>query len=106
MQGTTLVVVPSGEIDHHTSVTIREKVDREFQKRRARNILFDFNNIMFMDSSGIGLLMGRYRAAAICGGNIALFNVKPKVGQMLELSGMYKLMKVYEDRDEALAHLA
>lgn len=106
MQGTTLVVVPSGEIDHHTSVTMRERVDREFQKRRAKNIVFDFNNIMFMDSSGIGLLMGRYRTVAICGGSIALFNVKPKVSQMLELSGIYKLMKVYEDKNEALESLA
>lgn len=57
MHDTTLIVSLSGEIDHHTSVEIRETVDREYQKRRAKNILFDFSNIVFMDSSGIGLLM-------------------------------------------------
>ena len=106
MQGATLVVMINGEVDHHTSVALRENVDREFQKRRARSILFDFNNIVFMDSSGIGLLMGRYRTVAISGGSIALFNVKPKVNQMLELSGIYKLMRAYENKDEALAQLA
>lgn len=106
MQDNTLIVNLSGEIDHHTSVEIRETVDREYQKRRAKNILFDFSKIIFMDSSGIGLLMGRYRNVSICGGYIALYNVSPKVDQILSISGIYKLMKLYDSREHAFKNLA
>ncbi|MEG0388901.1 MAG: anti-sigma factor antagonist [Niameybacter sp.] len=106
MQDTTLIVILSGEIDHHTSVEIRETVDREYQKRRARNILFDFDQVVFMDSSGIGLLMGRYRNVSICGGYIGLYNVSSKVDKILNISGIYKLMKLYESKDHAFKNLA
>lgn len=106
MQDKTLMVHLIGEIDHHTCVEIRERVDREYQKRRAKNILFDFSHIAFMDSSGIGLLMGRYRSVAICGGNIGIYNVSQKVDRILNLSGIYKLMKNYSDREQALKQLA
>ncbi|MDU6359112.1 MULTISPECIES: STAS domain-containing protein [Zhenhengia] len=106
MHDTTLIVSLSGEIDHHTSVEIRETVDREYQKRRAKNILFDFSNIVFMDSSGIGLLMGRYRNVSICGGYVGLYNVPTKVDQILNISGIYKLMKLYESKEHAFKSLA
>ncbi|MGL4797901.1 MAG: STAS domain-containing protein [Cellulosilyticaceae bacterium] len=106
MDENTLIVQLRGEIDHHTCVEIRERVDREYQKRRAKNILFDFSAIAFMDSSGIGLLMGRYRNVAICGGNIGVYNVTTKVDKILSLSGIYKLMKQYDTKDQALKNLA
>lgn len=106
MQDTTLIVILAGEIDHHTSVEIRETVDREYQKRRARNILFDFEKVVFMDSSGIGLLMGRYRTVSICGGYVGLYNVSPKVDQILSISGIYKLTRLYESREDAFKCLA
>lgn len=106
MDGRTLVAILQGEIDHHTCVEIREKIDREFQKRRAKNLLIDFKNIKFMDSSGIGMLMGRYRNVAICGGKVALYNVNPETQKLLNMSGIYKLMKVYESKEEAIANLA
>lgn len=105
MNENTLVIRLSGEIDHHTCVEVREKIDREYQKKRAKNMLFDFENIQFMDSSGIGLLMTRYRNVAICGGSIALYNISPKVDKLLEISGIYKLMKPYADKDHALKSL-
>lgn len=106
MQEKTLIVTLKGEIDHHTCVEIRERVDREYQKRRAKNILFDFSHIAFMDSSGIGLLMGRYRNVSICGGTIGIYNVSHKVDKVLNLSGVYKLMKQYSNREQALKQLA
>jgi len=101
-----LIVTIEGEVDHHTSVEIREKVDREFQKRRARNIIFDFTNIQFMDSSGIGVLMGRYRNVMILGGDIALYGVGDQVDRVLSISGIYKIMKNYDSMDEAILNLA
>ncbi|MGL4344374.1 MAG: STAS domain-containing protein [Cellulosilyticaceae bacterium] len=101
-----LLVTVVGEIDHHTSVEIRETVDREFQKKRAKNIAFDFENIQFMDSSGIGMLMGRYRNVAICGGSVGLYNVHGNIDKLLGISGVYKLMRVYANKSEAIQKLA
>ena len=59
-----------------------------------------------MDSSGIGMLMGRYRSVAICGGSIGLYNVSREAGRILSMSGIYKLMKTYNSKQEALEALA
>lgn len=101
-----LIVTIEGEVDHHTSVEIRERVDREYQRRRARNIIFDFSNIQFMDSSGIGVLMGRYRNVMILGGSVGLYGVKEQVDRVLAVSGIYKIMKNYESIDDAIVNLA
>ena len=106
MQERNLIVKIEGEVDYHTSVEIRERVDREYQRRRARNIIFDFSNIQFMDSSGIGVLMGRYRNVMILGGNVALYGVGDQVDRVLSLSGIYKIMKNYDSMDEAIVNLA
>lgn len=106
MQERNLIVTIEGEVDYHTSVEIRERVDREYQRRRARNIIFDFSNIQFMDSSGIGVLMGRYRNVMILGGNVALYGVGDQVDRVLSLSGIYKIMKNYDSMDEAIVNLA
>lgn len=100
-----LIVTIEGEVDYHTSVEIRERVDREYQRRRARNIIFDFSKIQFMDSSGIGVLMGRYRNVMILGGNVALYGVGDQVDRVLSLSGIYKIMKNYDSIDEAIVNL-
>lgn len=101
-----LVVTLAGEIDHHTSAEIRERVDREFQKKRAKNIAFDCEQIVFMDSSGIGMLMGRYRNVSVCGGSVALYNVQSNVDKLLAMSGVYKLMRIYNNKKEAIENLA
>lgn len=106
MKDRNLIVKIEGEVDHHTSVEIREKVDREYQRKRARNIIFDLSKIQFMDSSGIGVLMGRYRNVMILGGNVALYGVGAQVDRVLSISGIYKIMKNYDSIDEAIANLA
>ncbi|MGL4363081.1 MAG: STAS domain-containing protein [Cellulosilyticaceae bacterium] len=105
MHESILIVTPKGEIDHHTCVEIRERVEQEYSKRRAKSILFNCENIVFMDSSGIGLLIGRYRQVVVFGGQVGLYNVSPKVDKILNLSGVYKLMKQYDNEAEALKNL-
>lgn len=106
MNESTLCVSLSGEIDHHTSVEIREAIDREYQKRRAKSILFNFSEVIFMDSSGIGMLMGRYRNVSITGGKVGLLGVNPNIDKVLALSGIYKLMSAYSNQEDALVKLA
>ena len=98
----TLVVVLEGEIDHHTCVEIRETVEREYQRTRAKNLIFDFEKVNFMDSSGIGMLIGRYRSVAITGGAMALYNVSNEAERLLSMAGIHKLMRSYQNKQEAL----
>lgn len=106
MLDSTLIVALTGEIDHHTCVAIREAVDKTYQKKRAKNLLFDFEKVTFMDSSGIGMLMGRYRVVAIGGGKIGLYNVPKDIEKVLKMANIYKLMKAYSNKQEALKELA
>lgn len=106
MEESTLLIQLKGEIDHHTAVEIREAIDREYQKRRAKNVLFDFGQVLFMDSSGIGMLMGRYRNVVISGGQVGLLNVNSNIDKVLAISGIYKLMKAYKSKQDALTSLA
>ena len=64
------------EIDHHTTETIRRRVDYEIQRYLPRKVIFNFDNVSFMDSAGIGLLVGRYKLISMLGGSIILKNVK------------------------------
>lgn len=106
MLDSTLVVALMGEIDHHTCVAIKQAIDKTYQKKRAKNLLFDFERVTFMDSSGIGMLMGRYRLVAIGGGRTGLYNVPRDIEKVLLMANIYKLMKAYTNKQEALKALA
>ena len=104
--GRVLIVRLTGEIDHHTCVQIRREVDREYQRNRSKDLIFNFDEVSFMDSSGIGMIIGRYRNVAICGGSLAVYNVSKEVNRILDMAGICKLMKVYNTKKQALEALA
>ena len=91
--GTTLVVKMYGEIDHHSAQTFRETVDRELAVKNIVNIVMDFDGVTFMDSSGIGVLVGRYKQIVARGGKMMIIRVKPQVDKILEISGLKKIME-------------
>lgn len=82
------------EIDHHSSEKIKRRVDYEIQRLYPTKIVFDFDNVFFMDSAGIGLLLGRYKTAVAYGAKIELINVKDRIKEILVMSGISKVMKV------------
>lgn len=86
-----LVALLSGEIDHHTATEFRESIDCEFEMLRPALLVLDFGGIGFMDSSGIGLIMGRYRKAAECGCRIRVVNAPPMIERMMKLAGLGRL---------------
>ena len=90
-KGDTLVALLSGEIDHHTASEFRESIDRETEMLRPGLLVMDFGGIGFMDSSGIGLIMGRYRNAAAYGGSVRVVNAPPMIERMMKLAGMGRL---------------
>ena len=90
-KGDTLVALLSGEIDHHTAAEFRESIDRETEMLRPGLLVMDFGGVGFMESSGIGLIMGRYRNAAAYGGSVRVVNAPPMIERMMKLAGMGRL---------------
>ncbi len=94
--GTTLTISLPAEIDHHSSEQIRREADRLVQKKNIRCILFDFSDAVFMDSSGIGMIIGRYKMMRFMGGSVMAINVGERMKQILTMSGIYRVIDIYE----------
>ena len=84
------------EIDDHSVQMIRRKVDYEIERYMPRKIVFDFNSVTFMDSAGIGLIIGRYKFAKMLGASLELSNLTGSVKKIFEMSGILKLIPVTE----------
>ena len=100
-----LIVSIHGDIDHHSSALLREKIDKELKKTEAKNIVFDFTRVGFMDSSGIGMIIGRYKAAQEKGGTVAVAALSGDLSRLFTMSGLHKIIKQYKDADEASARI-
>jgi len=83
------------EIDHHTTEKIRRRADYEIQRYMPRKAVFDFSSVSFMDSAGIGLLIGRYKLLSMLGGELEIINVKPSIEKLLHISGLLKIISIY-----------
>ncbi len=104
-RGSTLIATLSGELDHHFSEYVRNKIERELLKATTRNVIFDLTGLSFMDSSGIGVLVGRYANINKLGGKAAIICRNEKIQRILEISGVLKLMPLYEELDRAIRAL-
>lgn len=94
IQGNCLIVHLPKEVDHPISDEIRREADRIMRKTYIRMMVFDFSDTVFMDSSGIGLMMGRYRALGMRGDCIRAIGVSAYVEKLLHLSGVYKFVEI------------
>lgn len=92
--GTCLRVALPEELDHPVSDKIRKDTDKIINEIYIRTLVFDFRNTNFMDSSGIGLLMGRYRVLGMRNGCIRAENVNAHIDKLLHLSGVYKYIQI------------
>lgn len=89
-----LTAFVQGEIDHHSAVGIRTEIDRRIQKDKPDVLRLDYSNVTFMDSSGIGLIMGRYKLMSAYSGKIEVVNVPLNMARVVRLSGIEKLGKI------------
>ena len=89
-----LVLELTEEIDHHTTEKIRRRADYEIQRHIPRKTIFDFSGVTFMDSAGIGMVIGRYKVISMLGGKVAMINVKPNVRKIFEMSGILKIIPI------------
>ncbi len=97
-----LIIRLNEELDHHNAIRIREKADKLIDRHNIKHIIFDFSGAGFMDSAGIGVIMGRYRKVIFIGGKTAVANVNSSVDRIFRLSGLYKIIEKYDTVETAL----
>ena len=91
-----LVFKINDEIDDCSVQKIRRKADYEIERYMPKKVVFDFNNVTFMDSAGIGLIIGRYKFTNMLGGKLEVANLTQSVRKIFEMSGILKLIPVTE----------
>ena len=82
------------EVDHHGAAGIRECADRLILDDKVKNIVFDFENTTFMDSSGLGIIIGRYRKISCFGGKVYAINTSERINRLLKASGMSAIIEI------------
>ena len=89
--GTILTALLEGEIDHHTAKGLRETIDSAAVRMKQECLRLDFSGVGFMDSSGVGLIMGRFRLLNDLGGRVEICNVPAHLMRMLRMAGLGRL---------------
>ena len=97
-----LVIHLPGELDHHNCRNLKRDTDLLLAENYINRIVFDFTHTSFMDSSGIGVLLNCYKQMAASRGTVAYYGAGPQVRRILEMGGVSRLIKGYEDRESAI----
>jgi len=89
--GRTLTAKPTCEIDHHTAKPIREGIDKALFEKKPELLVLDFSDVRFMDSSGIGLIIGRCEVCRAIGAHVRVVSLSPLLSRLVRLSGIEKI---------------
>lgn len=102
-EGDELLVRIAGEIDHHSAVYARSEIDKRIAELCPKRTVLDLSGIDFMDSSGLGLVMGRYQKMRAVGGELILRHPNERVVKIFKLAGLEKIVKIEakENKNEA-----
>ena len=88
-----LIVYPQGELDHHSAQDMREELDALLSDEQIRTLIFDMRDLTFTDSSGIGVLIGRYKILSRRGGCVQVRNMSEQVDKLFTLSGLHRIIE-------------
>jgi len=102
IKDSNLIVHFYGELDHHITEKARNILDQRYMTNNLKNIIFDLTHLSFMDSSGIGLIMGRYKNCVERNGNVYIISDNVYIDRIIKMSGLQKIIKVYKTLDEAI----
>jgi len=86
-----LIANPDGELDHHSSAVMREEIDKTIDAFHSRHLIFNFEKVTFMDSSGIGVIMGRYNKITSLGGKLIITGFSDYIDRILDMAGIYTI---------------
>lgn len=100
-----LIVRLKGELDHHTADVVRFKMEDAILRGRCDHVVLSLKDLQFMDSSGLGVILGRYKLVKSRGGKLVVSDIQSHVRRLFELSGLFKILSVYETERSAIASL-
>lgn len=89
-----LILEINEEIDHHMADKLRRDADYEIQRRSPKRVVLDFDSVSFMDSAGIGMVIGRYKTATMIGAKMEMVNVKENIKRIFEMTGVLKIIPI------------
>ena len=98
----TLIIHMPKELDHHNCTGLKYETDLILSENYINRIVFDFSGTGFMDSSGIGVLLNRYKQMARSGGKVTIYGAGAQVLRILKMGGILKLMKLYDSKEDAV----
>lgn len=104
--GNVLVAELFGELDHHAAAEVREDIDRAIENYAVSYLVFDFGKVRYMDSSGIGMVLGRYRKMQETDGKIAIVSCSALVRSILNMAGVFSLIDYMDTTQEAVAYFS
>lgn len=102
MRGEDMLVHIRGEIDHHSAVLVRTGIDEEIVSNRPKQVLLELSSVDFMDSSGLGLIMGRYALMKQFGGSLSVLDPSPAVVKIMKLAGMERMVPIKRTKEKKL----
>ena len=97
-----LVIHLPKEVDHHNCLTLKYETDLLLAENYINRIIFDFSGTEFMDSSGIGVILNRYKQMEGSSGTVAVYGAGERMRRILRIGGVYRLVQSYRTREEAL----
>ena len=100
-----LIVHLRGELDHHSAEEVRNLIDDRLDRNSIIKLVMDFSGVTFMDSSGIGVVIGRYKKLLLKKGTLSVASINDTIKRVFELSGMFKIIKVYDYVENAVENI-
>jgi stage II sporulation protein AA (anti-sigma F factor antagonist) len=101
----TLIVRLKGELDHHTAEVVKAKLEQAITQDQLTHIILSLKDLNFMDSSGLGVILGRYKQITAKGGKMVVCDISPAVHRLFEMSGLFKILAIHDTERQAISSL-
>ncbi|QOR65344.1 anti-sigma F factor antagonist [Cytobacillus suaedae] len=105
VKNNVLCIRLAGELDHHTAEELRQQVTSKLEENKINHIILNLEKLSFMDSSGLGVILGRYKQIKNNGGEMVVCSISPAVKRLFDMSGLFKIIRLEQDEVFALQTL-
>jgi stage II sporulation protein AA (anti-sigma F factor antagonist) len=101
----TLIVRLKGELDHHTAEAVKIRMEHAIEHEQITHIILSLKDLNFMDSSGLGVILGRYKQVTAKGGKMVVCDINPAIYRLFEMSGLFKILAIHKNERQAISSL-
>jgi stage II sporulation protein AA (anti-sigma F factor antagonist) len=101
----TLIVRLKGELDHHTAEVLKARMEAAIAQGQLKHIILSLKDLNFMDSSGLGVILGRYKQITAIGGKMVVCDINPAIYRLFEMSGLFKIVSIQDTERQAISSL-